>query len=121
MKYCPKCGAEFFDDIGSCSECDAALISEQEWKEIIAKRRIEAKEVFAKVKTVENQFEADVIKDALKKEDIPVLVRSFSDTSFNGIFIPQKGWGVIFVPEEHREKAKEIIESLDSQNQQEPG
>jgi len=113
MKYCPKCGAEFFDAIESCAECNEPLINEQEWKKIIDDREMEDQEVFVKVKTVENEFEADIIRDALEKEDIPVLVRSFHDTSFDGIFIPQKGWGIILVPEEHREKAKNVIEAVD--------
>ena len=79
----------------------------------ISDREMEDQEVFVKVKTVENEFEADIIRDALEKEDIPVLVRSFRDTSFDGIFIPQKGWGIILVPEEHREKAKNVIEAVD--------
>ncbi len=112
MNYCLKCGAEFFDDIDRCSECDEALVSEQVWQKSVAKKKTEDREFFVKVKTVENQFEADTVKDALEKEGIPVLVRSFHDTSFNGIFIPQKGWGIILVPDEHLKKAEGVIEEF---------
>jgi methionyl-tRNA synthetase len=112
MKYCPKCGSEYFDDAINCHECNETLINEREWKKCVTKRKAEDKEFFVRVKTVEDRFEADIIKDALEKENVPVLVRSFQDTSFDGIFIPQKGWGIILVPEEHRDKAKYIIESL---------
>jgi hypothetical protein len=117
MKYCPECGAEFFDDIKRCSECELDLVSEQDWAKIRADRSMENQEYFRKVKTVENQFEADILKDALDKEGIPVLVRSFQDTSFNGIFIPQKGWGIILVPDEYLEKTKEVINALESKQQ----
>jgi len=119
MKYCPKCGSEFFDTIGLCNECDTELISEQQWKNLIVEQKIEAQEVFVKIKTVDDPFAADVIKDALEKEEIPVLVRSFQDTSFNGIFIPQKGWGILLVPDEFREKAKKIIEIVETENKKE--
>jgi predicted nucleic acid-binding Zn-ribbon protein len=115
MKYCPKCGSEYFDQIDSCKECNVELVSQQEWGKNLEKQKKENEEIFVKVAIVDNQFEADVIKDALEKEDIPVLMRSFRDTSFNGIFIPQKGWGSVHVPEEFREKAQEVIEAVDKQ------
>ncbi|MBW2039419.1 MAG: hypothetical protein JRI46_07480, partial [Deltaproteobacteria bacterium] len=31
---------------------------------------------------------------------------------YNGIFIPQKGWAAIMVPEELEEKARDIIAEL---------
>ncbi len=70
------------------------------------------REVFIKVATLENAFEADILKDGCEKEHIPVIVRSFHDTAYNGIYILQKGWGVILVPEEYRERAKKIISLL---------
>lgn len=114
MKYCPTCGSEFFDDVSLCAECNERLVGEQEWKKITAEREMEDREVFVKVKTVDDEFEADVVKDALEKEQIPCLLRNFRDTSFDGIFMPQKGWGVIMVPEEYKEKAVHIIEEVES-------
>lgn len=112
MKYCSKCGAEYFDEKDRCPECDVVLVSENEWKEILARREAENREIFVKVWTVENQFEADIIKDALEHEKITVMVRSFHDTSFDGIYMAGKGWGVIMVPEDQKDKAMEIIEAL---------
>ena len=66
-------------------------------------------EDFVAITKVEIQFEADFIKDALEKEGIPVLVRNFQDTAYNGIFIPQKGWAEIKVPTSQKENAKRII------------
>jgi len=63
-----------------------------------------------RVTVLDNRFEADVFSDALSKEGIPHLVRSFEDTAYDGIYVSQKGWGEILVYEEHFERAKEIIE-----------
>ena len=57
---------------------------------------------------------AEVFSDALEKEGIPVIVRSFSETSFDGIFIPQKGWGLILVPKEFCDRARQIILSVET-------
>ncbi len=64
---------------------------------------------FVSVHTLANQFEADLLKGALENEGIPVIVRSFHDTAYDGIYIPQKGWGRLLVPEVHREKSESLI------------
>ncbi len=65
-----------------------------------------------KVTVVENKFEADLIANTLQQEGIPFMIRSYHDTAYNGIFIPQKGWGAIMVPEELEIKARDIIAEL---------
>ena len=114
MKYCPFCESEYFDDIEICADCRAPLIGAEEMKKIVAEREKETKEIFIKAGVLENQFEADIIKNALEKEGIPVIIRSFHDTAYNGIFIPQKGWGLVLVPAEYRAKAEDLISTLKS-------
>ncbi|RLA78892.1 MAG: hypothetical protein DRG36_05670 [Deltaproteobacteria bacterium] len=65
-----------------------------------------------KVTVVENKFEADLIADALSREGIRHLVRSYEDTAYDGIFVLQKGWGAILVAEEDEGRALEIIREL---------
>ncbi|MGA2939140.1 MAG: DUF3786 domain-containing protein [Syntrophobacteraceae bacterium] len=67
---------------------------------------------YVKVHTLSNRFEADVIEDALRQEGIPVLVRSFEETPYTGLFVPQKGWGRVMVPKEMADLAREIISGL---------
>ena len=66
-----------------------------------------------KVFILKNWFEADIIKGELEKEGIPVLIRSFRDTAYDGIYIPQKGWGEVRVPEKDKKRAEEIIDILE--------
>jgi hypothetical protein len=65
-----------------------------------------------KVTTLENRFEEDTVAEALKKEDIPFLIRRYSDTAYDGLFIPQKGWATVMVPAEFQERAKAVIEKI---------
>jgi len=116
MKYCPDCEAEYVEDIESCSDCGAALISESDYRALQEAREREekareqeAKEYEVRVYTAENRFEADQIEAALKAEGIPVLVKPFGDTAFDGIYVSQKGWALIEVPERYKKRAEEII------------
>lgn len=113
MKYCTKCETEYRDDVATCADCGAALVGPEVWEQVRRSRQREAAEEFVPVRTVDDQFAAEVIRDALEKEGIPVMLRSFSDTSFDGIYIPQKGWGMILVPGEFRQQAENIIKLLD--------
>jgi hypothetical protein len=113
MKYCAQCSTEYRDTVDTCSDCGAALVGQDEWDSLCRQRQLETAEEFLPVKTAEDLFAADVFRDALEKEGIPVLVRSFSETSFDGIFIPQKGWGLILVPKEYCDRARQIIASVE--------
>jgi hypothetical protein len=112
MKYCPNCEIEYLDTIEECADCKTPLIGEEAMKKLLTEREREAREVFVKVATVDNKFEADVLTNTLQKECIPVMIRSFHDTAYDGIYIPQKGWGIILVPAEDKDKAEEIIASV---------
>lgn len=116
MKYCPVCDSEFKDSQKVCVDCQESLISEEEYKKVqaerdaeIQKRRELAKKDFVKVKTVESFVEADRLRSALEREGISVLIRSFHDTAYDGVFILQKGWGRIDVPRQDKERAAQII------------
>ena len=115
MKYCPLCGAEYHEKIDMCADCDAPLISQQEFekRKEEEERFHEETKTLVKVFTLKDRFEADVITRELEKEGIPVLIRSFRDTAYNGIYIPQKGWGEVRVPEKEQERAIEIIDTLE--------
>jgi hypothetical protein len=57
----------------------------------------------------ENRFEADILCQALEREGIRASCIRHEETAYNGIFIPQRGWGAILVPLAQRERAIEII------------
>jgi len=67
---------------------------------------------FIAIHTLTNRFEADLLVDALEREGIPTFIRSFEETPYNGLFISQRGWGLIMVPEEAAEKAKGIVKTI---------
>ncbi len=80
---------------------------------------IETEPQYVKVHTLSNRFEADVVTEALKQEGIPVLLRSFVETPYSGLFVPQRGWGRVMVPEQMADRAREIISRLAEANEPE--
>ena len=112
MKYCPGCESEFLDSVTRCEDCNCELISEDQWSALQVERKQEADEIFVRAAVAGDRFEADVMKDALGKEGIPVLVRSFQDTSFDGIYVAQKGFAVIEVPESFQARARAVLAAL---------
>ena len=116
MKYCPVCNAEYRDAIDTCSDCNERLISQGEFE----RRKIQEEQfqrdtkTLVKIFTLNNKFEADLITRELEKEGITVLIRNFRDTAYDGIYIPQKGWGEVRVPEKDKQRALELIASLEN-------
>jgi hypothetical protein len=116
MKYCPVCNAEYRDAIDVCSDCDERLISQGEFERCRAQEEQFQRDTktLVKIFTLNNKFEADLITRELEKAGITVMIRNFRDTAYNGIYIPQKGWGEVRVPEKDQQRAMELIVSLEN-------
>jgi hypothetical protein len=67
---------------------------------------------FISVCTLEDRFEGDILMGALSEESIPAILRPFQETPYSTLFVPQKGWGQILVPEEMAPKAREVIDEV---------
>ncbi len=113
MKYCPECESEYRAEVQECADCEVPLISEDEFRQRKAREDQEreslSREEFVPVKVAENAFEADRVREALEQEGIPVLVRTFQDTAYDGIYVSQKGWGYVEVPESEKTRAERIV------------
>jgi hypothetical protein len=72
----------------------------------------EAMDRWVKAGTVENRFEGDRISQALQEAGIPFLIKSFLDTAYDGLYIPQKGWGVVMVSKKNKEEAENLINEV---------
>ena len=121
MRYCPNCGTEYVETVTRCADCDRLLIDETAWHAMLAEREAENREEFVTLATVQDRFEADVLSDLLKKEGVPVLIQKYGDTSFDGIFIPQKGWGVLRVPREKLVRAERLVLEYKRQQPEDEG
>ena len=67
---------------------------------------------WVKAGIVETRFEGDRVSEALGEAGIPFLIKSFLDTAYDGLYIPQKGWGAVLVPEEYLNEARKVISEV---------
>jgi hypothetical protein len=67
---------------------------------------------WVKAGIVENRFEGDRVSQSLQEAGIPFLIKSFLDTAYDGLYIPQKGWGAVMVPENFRQEAERVISEV---------
>jgi len=65
--------------------------------------------MWIKAGVLENRFEGDRISQSLQAAEIPFLIKSFLDTAYDGLYVPQKGWGMVLVPQTFLEEAERII------------
>jgi hypothetical protein len=61
---------------------------------------------------LENRFEGDRISQSLQAAEIPFVIQSFLDTAYDGLYVPQKGWGMVLVPQTFLEEAERIISEV---------
>ena len=67
---------------------------------------------FTKVVILENESEAQIMESILDERGIPHRIRSYYDSSFDGLFQNQKGWGIISAPDAFHEEILDIITNL---------
>jgi len=67
---------------------------------------------WVKAGVIENRFEGDRISQALSEAGISFMVKSFLDTAYNGLYVPQKGWGAVMVPKEFKERTEKIVNDI---------
>jgi hypothetical protein len=67
---------------------------------------------WVKAGVIENRFEGDRISQALQEAGIPFLIKSFLDTAYDGLYLPQKGWGIVMVSEKNKEEVERVISEI---------
>lgn len=68
--------------------------------------------MWIKAGVLENRFEGDRISQSLQAVEIPFRIQSFLDTAYDGLYVPQKGWGMVLVPQTFLEEAERIISEV---------
>lgn len=62
--------------------------------------------------TLDNEFEAQRLREILDKEGIPHIIKSYHGSAFDGLYQETQGWGALIADEEYEEKILELYKEL---------
>lgn len=65
-----------------------------------------------KIKELNSEIEALRIKEILDANKIPHIIRSFHDSSYDGLFQNQLGWGVLEADEENEAQIATLLKDF---------
>ena len=68
--------------------------------------------MFERIIDIENEVEARLLEKVLTEKGIPFEIKSNHDTTYDGLFQLQLGWGYLMAPEEHRADIEKIYGDL---------
>lgn len=70
------------------------------------------KEKTKQIMQLNNQFEADVLADVLRDNDIPAIFSPYDDMIFGETFNEFKGWGSVWAEPQYEEQIKDLVEEI---------
>ncbi len=116
MKHCQSCKTEYVEDVKFCPDCGSALLEDKEWQELLRAEDLERTRLkgikMAPVCPVGSRLEAMQYVTILEQENIPVFVRTWEETAYDGLFVTQKGWGEIWVADNRYDEALKLVEEI---------
>lgn len=71
----------------------------------------------APVWPLEHEIQAQALADLLAQRHIPFILERFEERAWDGVFLPQRGFGRIRVYEEDHERAEGLIRNFLAQLQ----
>ncbi|RKY54929.1 MAG: hypothetical protein DRP89_04240 [Candidatus Neomarinimicrobiota bacterium] len=107
MPFCPKCKYEFVEGLDKCPDCNTKLVDKiPEEREVIIK--------WVQLSTLSSPIMAEMVKETLKNHGIQSFIKM---DVLNAAFLAKGtstagSFAKIFVPEEDKESAKEILKSI---------
>jgi hypothetical protein len=106
--YCPKCRTEYVENVKECSDCKVSLIENLPEEKPIEKVK------WVALPPVKGEIYADMVEEVLQKKNIPHFTKSdWFTTAYSLSGANYLGArSVIFVPEENRDEATELLEEI---------
>lgn len=61
---------------------------------------------------LDNQFEADLLRQALRDEGIPALIESNTTTAYGDLFQASDGWGAVYAEPKHHARIQSLLQEI---------
>jgi len=110
MPFCPKCGYEYVENVTDCPDCQVSLVSELPVQEDTFDPNIE----LAALHSLPGIIYAEMVKEALEKEDIPCYIKSdMLSSAYSAKGADAAGQSAqIFVKKEDKDRAERILHEM---------
>lgn len=110
MRYCLPCGAEYNDEVLRCADCGCRTVSEAERRTWQDMRDALTHEHFVPLHVLEGPVDQAFLTELFDDAGIPWVLHGHQHDALGSIFRPQAGWGVLMVPEEDVDRARDVVE-----------
>ena len=67
---------------------------------------------YIKAEVLNNEIEARLLSSLLEEEGIPHYLRTYRDSAYDGIFLPERGWGHVEADPRHHDRIRELLTDL---------
>ena len=104
MPYCPECKSEYVDEVAECPDCEVELV------DALPEEEDSIELNWVPLRSVPGKPYAEMVTEIFDKEEIPNFVKS--DAISTAYLTSGTGIAVIYVPEEHLNRAEEILNQM---------
>jgi hypothetical protein len=109
MPFCPKCKYEYKPEIRICPDCNEELVNNLTEEEPEEEPEFDEEVELALLCTTSNVVHTEFLKEALKDNDIPYLVKREAPTIYGSGIVGGAFFGAkIYVPKDKLEEATKI-------------
>ncbi len=106
MAFCPKCRAEYIDEVKECPDCQVKLVDvlppkdEPEYVDLV------------ELEKVPDEVSGVMMKGILESSGIDVVLKAAKIPWYDGIASTWSTyyWGILLVPEEELEQSRKILD-----------
>lgn len=107
MPYCPKCKAEYQDDVNTCTDCGVELVDA-----LPEDFDPEADANYVKIYTLPGDVYAQMVKEALHNEGITCILKGDVVGSSLLVHGSEGTQTDVYVQQKDQERAKEILHHM---------
>lgn len=109
MRYCIPCHAEYAVNLHHCPDCGARTFSEQEHQMWLTAREEMTQEHFVPVHVFDGPVDKAILQELFSDAEVPFVVHDHGADVLQPLYAGAQGWGVLLVPEDDVEQARDLI------------
>ena len=112
MRYCLSCDNSFDAPVERCTDCGEPTVDEATHQQWLVRRQGLTEARFVRVHVFEGVVDRAILTDVMDDAGIPWVIHDHSQDAYHALFAPQQGAGVLLVPENNADEARDLIRAF---------